>query len=345
MSVRRLILAAVVAILAATRPILAEEAPPPVKEIFLAHTQRQDSAHVPTAAMAAEFKRQLERLSNGRIKVGLFPAGQLGGNREMARLVGKNVVQTAFVTVGGIAPIYPAIAVTEMPFALSSPEAANRVFDGPFGRRLSEDIEQRTGLTVLGFGEGGGFFAITNSRHPVHSPDDLRGLKIRTIPGFKPLEAMIRSLGATPVAVSSREEFTALSSGVIDGQMNPPLTVLASRFDDVQKYVTLTEHLYTPLIWVYNQGAFASLDPSEQEAVRQAATAALAVGRAVQKTAEASSRGLPALHRRMEVTTLTPAERQAFKALAQPAVAASIREGLGEEGSQLLAEFMAAAKD
>ena len=311
--------------------------------MFLAHTQRQDAATIPAAAMAAEFKREVERRTAGRVKIGIFASGQLGGNRDMVRLVGRNIVQSAFVTIGGIAPLYPPIAVIEMPFALTSPEAAYRVFDGPFGRRLAADMERRTGLTVLGFGDGGGFFAITNSRHPVRSPADMRGLKIRTIPGFEPLDAMIRSLGAIPVQVSSREEFTALASGVVDGQMNPPVTVLANRYDEVQRYVTLTAHLYAPLVWIFNREALATLDAADQEAVRQAAARALSAGRTVARAIEVSELGLPALRRRMEVTVPTAADREAFKAATQPAVAEVIAKSLGEDGSRLLADFLAAA--
>ncbi|MBI3445734.1 MAG: TRAP transporter substrate-binding protein DctP, partial [Magnetospirillum sp.] len=154
--------------------------PPPVKQIFLAHTQRQDSGAVPAAAMAAEFKRQVEVLGKGRLKVGIFPAGQLGGNRDMASLVAKNVVQTAFVTVGGVAPFYPPIAAIQVPFALDSNVAADAVFDGPFGRRLGQDMERRTGMMVLGYGDGGGFYAISNSQRAIRSPKDMEGLKIRT---------------------------------------------------------------------------------------------------------------------------------------------------------------------
>jgi tripartite ATP-independent transporter DctP family solute receptor len=345
MSLRLSLFAALLGICAALVSPAEADDKPTVKQFFLAHTQRQDPATVPAAAMAAEFKRQVEERTAGRVKVGIFPSGQLGGNRDMARLVGSNIVQSAFVTVGGVAPLYPSIAVIQMPFVLPTAAVAYRVFDGPFGQHLAKDMEQRTGLTVLGFGDGGGFFAITNNRHPVHSPRDMQGLKIRTIPGFKPLDAMIRSLGATPVEVSSREEFTALASGVVDGQMNPPVTVLANRYDDVQKFVTLTAHLYAPVVWICNHDALAGLEPADQDAVRQSAALALAAGRGVARALEASERGLPALQRRMEVTVPTPAERQAFKAASQPAVAEAIAKMLGDDGSKLLAEFMAAAKE
>ncbi len=343
MTLPRLLLALLVAVTVLPRSAGTTEAPAAVTHITLAHTQRQDPATEPAAAQAAEFKRQVELRTGGTVKVEIFPDGQLGGNRDMARLVGRNIIQTAFVTVGGLAPVYPLIAVLEMPFVLSSPAAAYAVYDGGFGIRLAADIERRTDLAVLGFGDSGGFLAITNARRPLRSPADLRGVKIRTIPGFGVLDAMIRGLGGVPVKVSSREEYTALAAGVVDGEMNPPGVILSSRFDEVQKYVTLTRHLYVPTVWVFNREAFAGLSPAQQEAVRQSAVLAVAAGRAVAATVEASDHGLPALRRRLQVTTLTAAERKAFKDAAQPAVAAFLAQALGADGTRLLHDFLAAA--
>ena len=155
------------AALAAIRAARAEQPAPsaPVREIFLAHTQKQNSASNPTAAMAAEFKRQVEGLTEGRLKVGIFPAGQLGGNREIARLIGRNVVQTGFATIGGVAPAYPPLAITQIPFVPASAEAAQAVYDGPFGTMLAEGLERRTGMMVLGYGDGGGLSVGVNGQN------------------------------------------------------------------------------------------------------------------------------------------------------------------------------------
>jgi TRAP-type transport system periplasmic protein len=312
----------------------------PVREIFLAHTEKQDSASVPVAAMAAEFKRQVESLSAGRIKVGIFPAGQLGGNREITRLVGRNVVQSCFATVGGVAPAYPALAVTQIPFAAKSEAAAQAAYDGAFGRLLAEGIERRTGMMVLGYGDGGGMAVLTNSRRPVREPEDLHGLKIRVIPGFKPQEVMVRALGAVPVAISSREELSALAAGVADGQMNTPQVILANRFDEVQKHLTLTEHLYAPLLWLFNRQNFDGLDADGQRAVRQAATSALALGRRLAAEVQASERGMPALLRRLKVLRLSAGQRESFRRLAQGPVIAQVAAGLDGEGRLLMESFL-----
>jgi TRAP-type C4-dicarboxylate transport system substrate-binding protein len=315
-----------------------------VVDVFIAHAQPQDANADPAAIMVSEFRRRLGELSGGTLKAGIFPDGQLGGNRDMAQLVSKGVIQSALVTVGGIAPLYPLITVTGMPFALDSIEAAYALYDGPFGQSLAADMERRTGLVVLGFGDAGGLHILTNSRRPVRSPTDLAGLKIRTIPGYKSLDAMIRGLGAKPVNVSSREEFQSLEAGIIDGQMNPASVVVARRYDQVQAHATLTGHLYAPYVWIYNRDAFIRLSAAEQEAVREAARRAVAAGRALSAQLDQSERGAAGLGKRMRIHVPSAAERAAFKASCQPAVAEALGKTLGDEGVNLLADFMTAAR-
>lgn len=333
-------LAGALCLLVAASAGAAETAP---VTIHLAHTQLQDPSLDSAAAMAAAFKREVEARTQGAVIVAIFPEGQLGGNRDLTKLVDSGVVQSAMVTVGGLAARYPLIAVTQMPFALNSREAATKVFDGPFGIALAADIEQRAGLAVLGFGDSGGFHILTNSRRPVHGPKDVDGLKLRTIPGLDTLNAMIKGMGGVPVKTSSREEFTALASGVIDGQMNPAPVIVTRRYDDVQRYATITNHLYAPYIWLFNASALAALPPEHQQTVREAARQAILAGREAVTALENSARGLPALRRRMDVTDLTEAERAEFRAATQPAVADAIARSLGEDGTRLLQAFQAAA--
>ncbi|MBC7905960.1 MAG: TRAP transporter substrate-binding protein DctP [Rhodospirillaceae bacterium] len=333
--------AAALAFFAITASANAADAP---RVIHLAHTQMQEPSQDTAAAMAAEFKREVERRTDGTVTVAIFPNGQLGGNRDLSKLVTAGTIQSALVTVGGLAPHYPLIAAIQMPFALDSATTAARVFDGPFGLALAADIEKRAGLTVLGFGDSGGFHILTNSRRPIHRPKDVAGLKLRTIPGLETLDAMIKGMGGVPVKTSSREELTALAGGVIDGQMNPAPVVVTRRYDEVQKYATLTNHLYPPYVWLFNAQSLASLTPEQQAAVRISAKQAIAVGRTTVKAMETSDRGLPALRRRMQVVDLTPAERAEFRAATQPPVAAAIARSLGDDGTRLLKAFQAAAK-
>ena len=288
----RLLIPLLMLVVAIALPARAEDVP---LDIALAHAQPQDAATDPAAAIASEFRHRLGELSGGALRVGIFPDGQLGGNRDMAKLVMQGVISSALVTVGGIAPFYPLITVTGMPFALDNPEAAYALYDGPFGRALAADMERRTGVVVLGFGDAGGFHVITNSRHPIHSPADMAGLKIRTIPGYDALDAMIRGLGAIPVKVSSREEFQSLETHIIDGQTNPPSVVLGRHYYHVQTYATLTGHLYAPYVWIFNRDAFNRLSAAEQDQVREAARLAITAGRALSGRLDHSELGAAGL--------------------------------------------------
>jgi len=337
----RFVISLLLLTIAATLPARAGDRP---LDIVLAHAQPQDAGHNPAAAAASEFRHRLAELSGGSLRAAIFPDGQLGGNRDMAKLVAQGVIQSALVTVGGIAPFYPLITVTGLPFALDSPEAAYALYDGPFGHALAADMERRTGLVVLGFADAGGLHVITNSRHPVRSPADLAGLTIRTIPDYPPLDATIRGLGATPVKVSSREEFQSLEAGIIDGQTNPPSVVIAQHFYHVQAYATLTGHLYAPYVWIFNRDAFNRLSPAEQEQLREAARLGVAAGRALSARLDRSGQGAEGLDTHMEVYAPNPAERAAFKAATQPKVAAALTATLGEDGVRLLTAFTDAAR-
>lgn len=337
-----LVVLALLTVLAGPAARAGETPREPPRQIIIAHAERQEAGHDPAAAMAATFKRLVEAGAPEPLRVEIFPDGQLGGNRDMTRLVSRNVIQSAIVTVGAIASLYPPIIITEMPFAFNTVEHAYAVYDGPFGRWLAADMAARTGLTVLGFGDIGGFFVLTTTSRPVRSPADLKGVRLRTIPGFPVLDALLRGMGATPVKVSSREEFQALATGVIDGQINPAVIILSRRYDTIQNFATVTNLLYAPYIWIFNSTALAALSPAEQALITSAAREAIAAGRATSRDQDHSGHGIPGLERRMQVYHPTPAERDAFKAGAQEQVKAYITTALGAEGVSLVQSFFAA---
>lgn len=334
------ILVLVAAVALGTCPAQAE----PAVEIILAHGQSQNPPDDPVAVMAAEFKQRVEEASNGAVLVHIFPDSRLGGNRETAKLVERNVIQTALVTAGGLVPQYPLIAVTQFPFLIDNRAAGRALYDGPFGQQMAADMQAKTRFVILGFGEPGGLQIITNSQRPIIHPQDLSGLKIRSVPGFTSLDTMIRSLGAKPVKVSSREEYNALGSGVVDGQMVAANIVLAHRFDQVQTYATLTNHLYSPYIWIFNKDAFDALPPDTAALVRSAAKAAISRGYDVAQEWEASAHGMRALRLRLTVQDLSAAQRAEFAAVTQPAVKAELLTSLGPEGEDWINRLFAAVQ-
>ncbi len=313
------------------------------KTIKLHHLNKDDPFDNPTGAMATVFKSLVEAGTNGSVMVQTFPSGQLGKDQDVLQQVKAGVIESGIHSVGGFASIYPLIGVLDIPFAFPDISKTYEVFDGPFGKKLAADIEKKTGLHVLGFGDSGGFFQLTNSKRPIHSPADMAGLKIRTM-GLDTHKAIITAMGGQPAAISWSEVYTALQTGVADGQMNPVPIVAFAKFQEVQKYLTLSGHLFAPYVWTMNEKFWDGLTDSEKEVVTSAAQSAIVAGRGMGRVIEASDRGLPELSKTMKVNTLTAAEKEEFKKAVVPAVKALIVEKFGAEGEEMMGAFLEAAK-
>jgi len=149
-------------------------------------------------------------------------------------------------------------------------------------------------------------------------------------------------MGGQPVAINWAEVYTSLQTGVADGQMNPIPIVKFAKFDEVQKYLTLTNHLFTPYVWIFNKTFFDGLTAQEKDVVRAAARSAIVACRGINRIIEASDRGLPALAQKMQVYSPTAAEIAKFRELAQPAVKAQIVKSYGKEGEAMLKDFQVA---
>ncbi|MDP2791631.1 MAG: DctP family TRAP transporter solute-binding subunit [Rectinemataceae bacterium] len=307
----------------------------------LAHLNPQQPFDVASAAMAAVFKSEVEANSNGQIKVDIFPNGVLGKEAETMVQVKAGVVQSFISSSGGMAQFYPLIDVTNMPFAFSSYNVGYKVYDGPFGQDLAADIEKKAGFKVLGFGESGGFFAITNAKRPLKSPADMKGIKLRTM--ALPLhQAIVKALGASPTTVAWAEVYTSLQTGVVDGQMNPISIITMAKFQEVQKYITLTNHLYAPYVWVLNPKFYAGLSAELQTVVDDAARTALLAGRGLSRIIDGSDKGLPTLAEKMQVYVPTKAEMKQFRDVAIPAAREFMSAQYKKEGEALVDKFFAA---
>jgi tripartite ATP-independent transporter DctP family solute receptor len=307
----------------------------------LAHLNPQQPLEAASAAMAAVFKSEVESGSNGMIKVEIFPNGVLGKESETMMQVKSGVVQSYISTSSGIAQFYPLIDVTNMPFAFSSYNVGYKVYDGQFGKALAKDIETKSGFKVLGFGESGGFFAITNSKQPIKSPADMQGIKLRTL--SLPLhQEIVKALGAVPANVAWAELYAALQAGAVDGQMNPVSTIALAKFQDVQKHLTLTNHFYAPYVWVINQKFFAGLSPDLRAVVSDAARTAILAGRGLSRIIDASSRGLPTLASKMQVYAPNASEMKQFRDAALPAAKKYMTDKYKKDGELWADQFYAA---
>ncbi len=310
-----------------------------VMTIKLAQLNAQKPFDIPSAAMAAVFKSAVEANSNGRIKVKIYASGVLGKERETMVQVKSGVIQSYISSTGGMSTFYPMIDITNMPFAFSSYNVVYKVYDGSFGKALAADIEKKAGFHVLGFGESGGFFVITNSKRAVHSPKDMRGLKIRTMTVPLHME-IIRSLGASPTPIAWSEVYTSLQTGVVDGQMNPISIINMAKFYEVQKYATLTNHIYAPYIWVMNSRFYNKLSSSDKKIIDDAARTAILAGRGLSRIIDSTDKGLPVLLSKMNVYVPSASEMQQFKDATIPAAKKFLEKKYGKNGEIWVNKFL-----
>lgn len=303
----------------------------------IAHGGPADPFRSNTSAMAAVFKSLVESATNGDLLVELYPSGQLGRDTEQLDQVRSGLVESTMASAGATALHYPLVAVFDLPFAFPNIEIASKVIDkdSPFGKKFVADLEEKTGLKTLGLIDSGGFFAFANSRRPIKTVEDMDGLAIRTMT-LPSHQALISALGAKPVPLSSAEVYTALQTGTVDGAMNPIPVMSYERYNEVQDYLSLSNHVITPTIWVINRDFYEGLSDEHRKVVDWAADVAADAGRGINRIIEASDAGLPHLTAQMEVNAIPPEELERFAEATQPAVRALITEEYGEEGAEML---------
>ncbi|MDR1488892.1 MAG: DctP family TRAP transporter solute-binding subunit [Desulfovibrio sp.] len=314
------------------------------KSIKLHHINPNENFGNPSGASALVFKNLVESGSNGAITVEIFPNSQLGKDNEVLQQVKSGIIQMGIHSTGGLASVYPMISVLDIPFGFPNHAAAYKVLDGPFGKKLAADISAKTGMQCLGFNDSGGFFQISNSKHAIKSAGDMKGLKIRTM-SLPTHQSFVSSLGGQPVAISWSEVYTALQTGVADGQMNPIPIVEFAKLYEVQKYLTITNHLFAPQMWMVNQKFWDSLNDEEKVLIKSSVYAAITTSRGIANAIEASDRGLPFLKKKMEVNSLSSEAKAEMSKIAVPAARAIIEKTFGDEGKALLNEFLAAVAE
>lgn len=309
------------------------------KILKFAHDNKTDPFENPAHACTAVFANIVEADTNGSIKVEVYPSNQLGSAAEHVQFIQDNVVQATLTSTGAISSYYPRIDVLNLAFAFDHNAATYEVFDGPFGTALAADIEATIPNTkVLGFPDTGGFFAITNSKRPIEKLEDFEGIRVRTMT-LPSHQKIIQAMGGEAYPLSWGEVYSGLQTGVIDGQMNPVPIISFANFSEVQDYMTLTNHLFSPYTFMMSKSFWDSLSEDEQRVVNYAAESCVTASRGLSRIIEASDRGLAGLMDKIEVTALSAEAREEFKAAAQPAVLKHVEEELGEEGVALLNQF------
>jgi tripartite ATP-independent transporter DctP family solute receptor len=214
---------------------------------------------------AEAFKELIEERSQGRYEVNIYHSASLGTETELLEQIQMNSVQMGIITDGPFDVFLPEARVISYPFLFADAETADKVLDGPAGQELLKQLET-VGMKGLAFSENG-FRHITNNRRPVNMVADVAGLKIRVMESMFHRE-LWRLLGANPTPMGW-PIYTELQQGTIDGQENPLSVIWNYRLQEVQKYLTLTAHVYSSHIDVANLQWFRELAPADQELLQQ----------------------------------------------------------------------------
>ncbi|WP_319546572.1 DctP family TRAP transporter solute-binding subunit [Ruegeria conchae] len=313
--------------------------------IKFGHDNKTDPFENPAHACTAVFSNLVNSGTNGSVTVEVFGSNQLGSAAEHVQQVRDGIIQATLTSTGALASYYPRIDVLNLPFAFSGNASTYEVFDGEFGEALAADIEAELGdVVVLGFPDTGGFFAVTNSQRPIADLKDFDGIRIRTMT-LPSHQKIVQALGAEAYPLSWGEVYSGLQTGVIDGQMNPVPIISFANFAEVQQYLTLTNHLFSPYTFMINRAFFEGLSEAEQATIRTAAENCVTASRGLSRIIESSDRGLAGLMDKIEVTALTDDQRSSMAAATQPAFEAHVQENLDEKAAELLASFKAAVEN
>lgn len=274
-----------------------------------------------------EFMRLVEEKIPGKVEFKYYPDGQLSNNNQRTTM---EMLQTGGVDITTFLPsIYEQFdqswMIYGMPYLFSNTEEARASCDGEAGKYMLS-LLQGQGIEGLALWEQG-WRHLTTSKKPVKVPADIKGMKIRVMdsPSFI---AMMENLGAIPTVTSMGELYSALQQGAVDGQENPITTIHDRKFYECQDYVTLTRHVYNPLIFGANKKFWDSLPEDVQTAISEAAVEAAEFERNANDEQEAKK--LAALKEKVEIIELTDEEFALWKE-ATKGVAPTIKEVVGEE--------------
>lgn len=280
-----------------------------------------------------KFAEIVNAKTNGRYEVQVYANAQLGDDIKATEAVKMGNLEMTAPSSSPLVGIDPDLNVLDLPFLFPNTKAADAVLDGAVGTKIALKLEDN-GLKLLAYYENG-FRNITNSVREIKTPADLKGLKIRTMENKIHLAAF-KAMGANPTPMPFSEVFTAMQQKTIDGQENPIPTIFLSKYNEVQKYATLTGHVYGPHLLLINKKLYDSMTPEDQKIFMDAANESKIFQR---ETNRAMNKDYVAKLREagMTVTELTDDQKKAF----QDACAPVYKEFEASIGKDLIAEVKA----
>ena len=226
---------------------------------------------------ADKFAELVKQKSNGDIEIKVFPSSSLGTQKELIEGLIYGTVDMALSGTAELGTFQPQMAIFDMPFLFKDRVHAFKALD-TVGMELGKPLEAK-GIKLLGYMENG-IRHMTNNAHPIKSPADMKGLKIRVM-NNKVYVEMMKALGASPTPMALAELYSGMQAGVVDGQENPSAHIYTKRFYEVQKYASLTGHAYAAEPVLISMSTWKKLKPEQQAIVQSAATEAIAWQRAL----------------------------------------------------------------
>lgn len=258
------------------------------------------------------FAENVQKRTNGEIVIAVYPNNQLGDPPQLLEQNIAGVIEMSLPTQGALDKYSKKFAVVMLPFVYRDYDHAHKVLDGPFKDWTSGELEKQ-GLIFLSNWEWG-FRNLTNNVRPINSPDDVKGLKIRTPPEIQ-LQAAMEALGAVVTKISFAELYMALKQGVVDGQENPIAVIHANKIYEVQKYLALTRHCYNSMVHVMSKKAWDKLTPEQQKIIAEESKKA---GEYMRQTLVSEEAGLIEKLKGLGMVVTTP-DLAPFKAKMGPA--------------------------
>ena len=231
-----------------------------------------DSQHL----AALEFSKRVKERTQGGVEIQVFANNQLGNDSTLINSVRSGTIDICATGNPFFTGMAPRLNVLDLPYQFTDAQQVYRVLDGPTGRSLLDDLgaHQMKGLAFWEIG----FRSLANNKRQVSKAEDIKGLKIRTTPNPSHLKAF-QLLGASPQPMPFAEVFSALESGAVDGNENPPVLMVTSKMYEVQKYLSLTRHAYTALVVAMNKAKFDALKPEFQKVLLEESASAAVLQR------------------------------------------------------------------
>lgn len=273
------------------------------------------------------FKTLIEEETGGKIQVKIYPNSQLGAERESVEQVKNGTLEMATASAGPLTTFDKTFMLMDIPFLFDTYEEAWAALDGPAGKILFDSLET-VGLKGLAYMENG-FRHVTNNDKPITKPEDLKGLKIRTMEAPMHMENFT-SLGANPTPVPFSELYMSMSQGIVDGQENPLANIWEVNMFEVQKYTSLTGHIYDAMPIVTNLEWFNKLPAEYQALIEKYAVLGANYSRFINASREDEI--IQALESKgMKVNELTIQEKEAFKNASQSNIIDNVKNELTPE--------------